>query len=142
MKVPIPGYAARVNGESGNGRTGRAARWLLGKVWAVCVVAAAFAASDRFGWPPVARTAAGILGALAVAAAVAWLPRWSTERPTGVPGLDTVLRAVVWSALVLGVVVLLAVTPALGAAAGALLLTAVWRTLPRSRRQAPDAVVR
>ncbi len=134
MKVLIPGYAGRVNGESANGRSGRAARWLLGKVWAVCVLAAAFAVSDRFGWPAGARTVAGILGALAVAAAVAWLPRWTAERPTGVPGLDTVLRGVVWSALVLGVVVLLAVTPALGAAAGALLLTAVWRSLPLARR--------
>lgn len=115
---------------SRDGLAGRAARWLLGKVWAVCVLAAAFAASDHFGWPPAARTVAGILGALAVAAAVAWLPAWTREHPTGVARLDTVLRAVVWSALVLAAAALLAVTPALGAAAGALLLTAAWRSSP------------
>lgn len=124
-----------MNGESANGWTGRAARWLLGKVWAVCVLAAAFVMGDHLGWPSVARTAAAIVGALAVAAAVAWLPRWTAERPTGLPGVDTALRAVVWTVLVLGVAALLAVTPALGAAAGALLLTAAWRTLPAASRR-------
>ncbi|BCY11271.1 hypothetical protein [Actinoplanes sp. L3-i22] len=122
--------------ESANGPAGRAARWLLGKVWAVCVLAAAFVAGDRFGWPAEARTVAGILGAIAVAAAVAWLPRWSAERPTGRAGLDTALRVVVWSALGLGVAALLTVMPALGAAAGALLVTAVFRTIPPHRRPA------
>ncbi|GIF04924.1 hypothetical protein [Actinoplanes siamensis] len=111
-----------------DGIVGPAARWLLGKVWAVCVLAAAFAVSHHFGWPAAARTAAGVLGAVAVAAAVAWVPRWTKERPTGVPRVDTGLRVVVWSCLVLGVAALLAGAPALGAAAGALLLTAAWRT--------------
>ncbi|KUL22327.1 hypothetical protein [Actinoplanes awajinensis] len=117
-----------------NGRDealGGAARWLLRRVWAVCVLSGAYVTGHHLGWPRTALTVAAILGAVAVAAAVVLLPTWSRERPTGVPLLDVGLRLVVWTGIAVGVLALLVSEPALGAAAGALLLTAVWRTFAR-----------
>ena len=106
----------------------RFGRWLLAKVWIGCLLSGGYAVGRHFGWPQALLTAAGVLGAVALALVVAWLPIWTRERTTGVFLIDVGMRATVWTGLVLCVVALLIGMPAVGTVAGALLLTTAWRT--------------
>lgn len=141
-ETPVqPPVAARSRGDDALMRMGR---WLLAKVWFACLLSGAYAIGRHFGWPQALLTLGAMIGAVALAMAAAWLPIWTRDRPTGIPPLDIGLRVVVWTGLVAGVAALLIGRPAVGLVAGALLLTAAWRTfrpdapvpVPRPRRKA------
>jgi len=106
----------------------RAGRWLLAKVWLGCVLSGAYAAGRHFGWPQALLTTAGVLGALALSLASWWLPLWTARSSTGIAIVDTGLRIVVWGSLAACVVALLIGMPAVGAVAGALLISTAART--------------
>jgi len=106
----------------------RAGRWLLAKVWLGCVLSGAYAAGRHFGWPQALLTTAGVLGALALSLASWWLPLWTARSSTGIAIIDTGLRIVVWGSLAACVVALLIGMPAVGAVAGALLISTAART--------------
>jgi hypothetical protein len=109
----------------------RLGRWLLAKVWLGCLLSGGYALGRHFGWPQALLTVAACIGAVALALAVAWLPVWTRERPSGIVVVDVGLRAIVWAGLVLSVLALLIGMPQVGAVAGALLLSTAWRTFGR-----------
>jgi hypothetical protein len=112
----------------------RAGRWLLAKVWLGALLSGAYGLGRHFGVPEAMRTTAAIIGAVALALVAGWLPYWTRERPTGIRLVDVGLRAVVWASLLAAVVALLIGAPAVGAVAGALLLTAAGQTFGRELR--------
>jgi hypothetical protein len=114
----------------------RAGRWVLAKVWLGCMLSGAYALGRHFGWPQALLTVTAGLGALVLAVAVAWLPLWTHDRPSGVALVDVGLRVLVWAGLAGSVVALLIGVPAVGTAAGALLLVTAWHTF---RRPSPPA---
>ncbi|WP_127502160.1 hypothetical protein [Actinoplanes solisilvae] len=106
----------------------RAGRWLLAKVWLGCLLSGGYAAGNHFGWPQGVRALTALLAAVALAAVAVWLPLWTRQRPSGVAVVDIGVRALAWAGLTISVAGLLAGSPAVGAVAGALLLSTAWRT--------------
>jgi hypothetical protein len=106
----------------------RAGRWLLAKVWLGCLLSGGYAAGNHFGWPQGLRTFAAVIAAVVLAVVSVWLPAWTRQRPSGVAVADVGLRVLAWLGLTVCVVCLLLGAPAVGAAAGALLLSTAWRT--------------
>lgn len=106
----------------------RAGRWLLAKIWFGCVFSGLFALSQHVGWPDVVVSGFAALGALGLAVAAYWLPIWTRYYMTGFRIVDVGIRVVVWAGLLAAVVSLLIGEPAVGAVAGALLMTTAWRT--------------
>lgn len=106
----------------------RFGRWALAKVWFGVILSSGWALGSHFDWPQAFRTAAAVLGAVALALASSFLPLWTRERPSGIPVVDVGLRVLVWGGLVISVIALLVGLPAVGMVSAALLLNTAART--------------
>ncbi|AGL17910.1 hypothetical protein [Actinoplanes sp. N902-109] len=107
----------------------RAGRWLIAKVWLGCVLSAAWATGQHFGWPHALLTVAAVVGAVAMFLTALWLPAWTLHHRLDIPFVDVSLRVVVWAGLAACVLSLFVSYPAVGAVAGALLLHTAWLTV-------------
>jgi hypothetical protein len=112
---------------------GRAGRWVFAKVWLGCLLSGLYAFTRSIGWPEALVSVFAALGAVALAVASSWLPFWTHEHLTGILLVDVTIRTVVWAGLVVAVICLLVGAPAVGAVAGALLLSTAWRTFAPAR---------
>lgn len=115
---------------------GRAGRWVFAKVWLGCLLSGLYAFSRHIGWPQVVVVLFAVLGAVTLALASLWLPFWTRGHFTGIALFDIAARIMVWAGLVVAVVCLLLGDPAVGAVAGALLLTTAWRTFGPASKEA------
>ena len=114
----------------------RAGRWVFAKVWLGCLLSGLYAFTRHIGWPEALVILFAALGAVGLAVASSWLSVWTHEHLTGIALLDVAIRVVVWFGLVVAVACLLVSAPAVGAVAGALLLTTAWRTFAPARPRA------
>jgi hypothetical protein len=119
----------------------RAGRWVFAKVWLGCLLSGLYAFTRHIGWPEALVILCAALGAVGLAVGSHWLPFWTHGHLTGIALVDVSARIVVWAGLVVAVICLLVSAPAVGAVAGALLLTTAWRTFARVRPE-PSAAPR
>ncbi|WP_035855009.1 hypothetical protein [Cryptosporangium arvum] len=116
---------------------GRAGRWVFAKVWLGCLLSGLYAFTRHIGWPEAVVIMFAVFGAIFLAVASVWLPFWTRGHLTGIALLDVAARIVVWLGLIVAVVCLLVGSPAVGAVAGALLLTTAWRTFGPAQPSSP-----